>query len=219
MKQTNSRRPVWRVLLAVLLIAAVVIVLGPRLRDALLVGAPETQADVASAWAEAVGTDETSTGLVLLPDSSPQSSTEDTIFTESTASPATSAPFVPAAPETEPAIDENGSYTERDDVALYLWTYHKLPANFITKSAAQKLGWSGGGLEAYAPGCAIGGDRFGNNEGLLPAGKKYRECDVGTVGAKSRGARRIVYAEDFSAIYYTDDHYESFTQLYGAEQP
>lgn len=114
--------------------------------------------------------------------------------------------------------DENGSYTARDDVALYLWTYRRLPVNFITKQDARALGWEGGSLEPFAPGCAIGGDRFGNYEGRLPAGVSYRECDIGTVGASSRGACRLVYAEDFSAIYYTDDHYETFTLLYGEEK-
>ncbi|MBQ1302884.1 MAG: hypothetical protein IIY29_06025, partial [Firmicutes bacterium] len=32
-----------------------------------------------------------------------------------------------------PAIDEDGVYTSKDDVALYLYTYHDLPSNFITK--------------------------------------------------------------------------------------
>ena len=117
---------------------------------------------------------------------------------------------------TDPAsIDEDGQYTTKEDVALYLWTYHRLPSNFITKSQAQALGWEGGSVEKYAPGCAIGGDRFGNYEGLLPKGKTYIECDINTVGQSSRGACRIVYAADFSAIYYTDDHYESFELLYG----
>ena len=38
----------------------------------------------------------------------------------------------PAEPE-EAAIDEDGEYTSRDDVALYLYTYGRLPGNFITK--------------------------------------------------------------------------------------
>lgn len=114
-----------------------------------------------------------------------------------------------------PAIDEDGWYTTKEDVALYLWTYHRLPDNFMTKAEARKLGWDGGSVEKYAPGCAIGGDRFGNYEGRLPDGKSYVECDIDTVGKSSRGACRIVYATDFSAIYYTDDHYESFALLYG----
>ena len=121
-------------------------------------------------------------------------------------------------PTEDAPIDEDGWYTDRDDVALYLWTYHRLPNNFMTKSQAKNLGWESGSVEKYAPGCAIGGDRFGNYEGLLPKGKSYIECDIGTVGKSSRGACRIVYATDFSAIYYTDDHYESFTLLYGGEK-
>ena len=88
----------------------------------------------------------------------------------------------------------------------------KLPGNFITKKDAQALGWNGGSLEPYAPGKSIGGDRFGNYEGLLPDGR-YKECDIDTKGKKSRGSKRIVF-DDKGNIYYTGDHYESFTQLY-----
>lgn len=113
-------------------------------------------------------------------------------------------------------IDERGSYTTKEDVALYLHVYGRLPDNFITKSEAEKLGWTGGGLEAYAPGKCIGGDRFGNYEGLLPEknGRSYKECDIDTLGKSSRGAKRIVYSND-GLIYYTPDHYESFTLMYG----
>lgn len=116
------------------------------------------------------------------------------------------------------AIDINGSYTSKDDVALYIHTYNQLPNNFITKKMAQKLGWSSGSLEPYAPGKSIGGDRFGNYEGLLPkkAGRTYTECDIDTMYADKRGAKRIVFSND-GLIYYTDDHYETFTLLYGEE--
>ena len=115
-------------------------------------------------------------------------------------------------------LDANGVYTSKEDVALYIHTYGKLPKNFITKKAAEALGWSGGKLETYAPGKCIGGSVFGNYEGLLPAkpGRTYWECDIDTLGAKSRGAKRLVYSND-GLIYYTDDHYESFTLLYGEE--
>ncbi len=119
----------------------------------------------------------------------------------------------PPGEESEPAIDRDGSYTSRDDVALYLHTYGELPQNFITKKQAKKLGWSGGSLENYAPGMCIGGDYFGNYEGLLPKDKEYHECDIDTLGKKSRGAKRIIYSDD-GYIYYTDDHYESFELLY-----
>lgn len=123
-----------------------------------------------------------------------------------------------AVPTEAVMLDENGSYTSKEDVALYIRQYGHLPSNFITKSEAQALGWSGGSLEPYAPGMSIGGDRFGNYEGLLPEGKgvTYTECDIDTRGADSRGAKRIVFSNKGS-IYYSADHYESFVLLYGGE--
>ena len=118
------------------------------------------------------------------------------------------------APEEEAVIDPDGTYTSKEDVALYIHTYGCLPSNFMTKKEAQQLGWEGGGLEDYAPGMCIGGDRFGNYEGLLPEGRNYTECDIDTLGADKRGAKRIVFSDD-GLIYYTDDHYESFELLYG----
>ena len=116
------------------------------------------------------------------------------------------------------AIDEDGTYDSADDVALYIYTYNKLPQNFITKKEAKKLGWEGGSVEQVAPGKCIGGDYYGNYEGLLPEkeGREYHECDIDTLGKSKRGARRIIYSND-GLIYYTDDHYESFTLLYGEE--
>lgn len=115
-------------------------------------------------------------------------------------------------------IDKDGVYTTKDDVALYIYTYGELPKNFITKKEAQKLGWEGGSLEPYAPGCCIGGSYFGNYEGSLPTapGREYTECDIDTLGKKSRGAKRIVFSND-GLIYYTGDHYKTFELLYGEE--
>ena len=119
-------------------------------------------------------------------------------------------------PEESDLLDPEGSYTNKEDVALYIHLYDRLPNTFITKEEAKKLGWSGGGLENYSPGMCIGGDRFGNREGLLPnaPGRQYYECDIDTLGADSRGAKRIVFSND-GLVYYTDDHYESFELLYG----
>ena len=129
------------------------------------------------------------------------------------------APEEEAPPAEEvPAMDEDGYYTTKEDVALYIYTYGHLPDNFITKKEAESLGWSGGGLDDYAYGCCIGGNRFGNYEGLLPEanGRTYTECDIDTMHASKRGAKRIVFSND-GLIYYTDDHSESFTLLYGEE--
>lgn len=117
----------------------------------------------------------------------------------------------------EPLIDIDGIYTSMEDVSLYLWTYGRLPSNFITKNEARKLGWEGGGLDRYAEDKCIGGDRFGNREGLLPEEYDYIECDIDTLNRDSRGAKRIVFSEGCELIYYTDDHYESFTLIYGEE--
>lgn len=118
----------------------------------------------------------------------------------------------------EELLDIDGSYTTKDDVSLYIYQYGKLPSNFITKKEARALGWEGGSLEDFAPGKCIGGDYFGNYEGLLPeaSGRTYYECDIDTLGASSRGAKRIIFSDD-GLIYYTSDHYESFTLLYGEE--
>lgn len=111
-------------------------------------------------------------------------------------------------------IYSDGIYTSKEDVAQYIHTYGCLPTNFITKDEARDLGWEGGGLADYAPGKCIGGDRFGNYEGLLPEDREYTECDIDTLGASSRGAKRLVFSDD-GLIYYTEDHYESFELLYG----
>lgn len=125
-----------------------------------------------------------------------------------------------SAPQTaeSPAISEDGTYSSRDDVALYIHIYGHLPGNFITKKQARELGWNGGSVEDYAPGKCIGGDHFGNYEGLLPEkdGRSYTECDIDTLGKSGRGAKRIIFSND-GLIYYTDDHYASFTLLYGEE--
>ena len=118
--------------------------------------------------------------------------------------------------ETDGYLDKDGSYTSKEDVMNYLIEYGQLPGNFITKKEAKKLGWSGGSLEPYAPGKCIGGDYFGNYEKVLPvvSGRTYHECDIDTLNANSRGAKRIIYSDD-GQIYYTANHYKTFTLLYG----
>lgn len=115
-----------------------------------------------------------------------------------------------------PAVTEDGSYTTRDEVALYLHTFGRLPGNYITKKEAEKLGWDNkkGNLWEVAPGKSIGGSHFGNYEKLLPEkkGRKYYECDINYEG-KYRGAERIIYSDD-GLIFYTGDHYKTFEQLY-----
>lgn len=113
-------------------------------------------------------------------------------------------------------ILEDGSYTTPEDVAEYIHTFGTLPHNFITKDDAIALGWdkSKGNLWEVAEGMSIGGDRFGNYEGLLPdsEGRIWTECDVNYQGG-FRGAERIIFSND-GLIFYTNDHYQTFEQLY-----
>ena len=117
-------------------------------------------------------------------------------------------------------VEEDGWYSTMEEVAVYLTLYEKLPGNFISKYDAENLGWDNrkGNLDKVAPGCSIGGNRFGNYEGKLPkkSGRTYTECDIDTRGASARGAKRIVFSND-GLIYYTNDHYNTFTLLYGNE--
>ena len=116
-------------------------------------------------------------------------------------------------------VVEEGTYISKEEVAAYLHLYGELPDNFITKKEAKALGWvsTERNLAEVAPGMSIGGDYFGNNEGLLPEEKDrdYYECDINSTDG-NRGAERIVYSDD-GLIYYTPDHYESFELLYGEE--
>lgn len=101
-------------------------------------------------------------------------------------------------------IDEDGIYDSKEDVALYIHIYGKLPKNYVTKSQYNNN-------DRYQ---CVGGDRFYNKEGRLPGGEIYYECDIDTYGITSRGAKRLVWTKS-GIVYYTGDHYETFTKLYG----
>jgi len=112
-------------------------------------------------------------------------------------------------------VEEGGRYDSMEEVAIYLTFFEELPDNYLTKKEAQALGWESrkGNLWDVADGCSIGGDRFGNYEGLLPdaKGRKWTECDIDFDG-RYRNSKRIVFSND-GMIYYTDDHYESFDEI------
>ncbi len=107
------------------------------------------------------------------------------------------------------------SYNSKEDVSLYIHIFETLPPNYIIKQEAQEMGWvaSKGNLWEVTDSLIIGGDRFGNREKLLPeiAGRQYYECDVNYNGG-FRGAERLVYSND-GLIFYTSDHYATFTEI------
>lgn len=118
------------------------------------------------------------------------------------------------------AVQETGKYTTKDSVAAYINKFKKLPSNYVNKSKGQRLYKNKTGNVFskwnFNPwtllGVMIGGDIFYNDEGLLPMGNSYKECDV-DYHDSSRGTKRLVYTSD-GIVYYTANHYESFTQIY-----
>ena len=112
----------------------------------------------------------------------------DAALSEDTEAPESGEQFVtaedPEVTQTADTVGEHGYYYDAEHVVLYLDTYGHLPDNYMTKEEARALGWEGGSVEAYQAGAAIGGDRFGNREGLLPeeTGRTYTECDINTLG-------------------------------------
>ena len=151
------------------------------------------------------------------PTTAPPTTPEPTTTTAPTATPEPTNTPTPEPTEAPSAlVEEDGVYSTPELVAAYIHTFNKLPSNYITKNEATKLGWvsSKGNLWDVTDEMSIGGDKFGNREGLLPkkSGRQWYECDVNYYGGY-RGSERILYSND-GLIYYTDDHYESFTQLY-----
>ena len=129
------------------------------------------------------------------------------------------------APESDAGGDEGYQFelpiTDPQQIVNYLDLYGELPENFITKEEALDLGWDGryNYVGEVAPGKSIGGDRFGNYEGLLPKkkGRKWYECDANYRG-KKRGEERVVFSSD-GLYYYTDDHYQTFIELFPEDLP
>ena len=165
------------------------------------------------------------TGCKKHVDPDPSPDTDPVINTDSGG---TTDPGTDTEPDPEPGaaespfpgveVTEDGRYDDRYEVAAYLILYGHLPENYITKKEAEALGWSGGSVEKYAPGCCIGGDYFGNYEGILPEkkGRTYHECDIDTLDYKNRGSRRLIYSND-GLIYYTGDHYKTYELIWGTE--
>ena len=138
-------------------------------------------------------------------------------------------PQIPSVEESQEKSDETNENPEVQEetvdpfsmerVANYVHKHGILPPEYVTKKEARDAGWDSqkGNLWDVLPGKAIGGDRFGNREGLLPEepGRQWYEADLNYDGGH-RGADRLVFSND-GLIYYTTDHYNSFT-LWEAEE-
>ena len=139
-----------------------------------------------------------------------------TDYSSSSASASSSSTAATSTSSGNLTVSENGEYTSKDEVALYIHLYGHVPKNYVTKTKARKAGWvnTDANLWDVLPGKSIGGGGFYNDDGLLPdaPGRKWYECDIDYDGGY-RNAKRIVYSSD-GLIFYTDDHYKTFEQLY-----
>jgi len=139
-----------------------------------------------------------------------------TIAAALTDSPTSAPTAVPARTEKPTDTPKQTTITAPQDIADYIFAHGTLPDNFLTKSEARQLGWdsSQNYVSDVAPGYSIGGDKFGNYEGLLPdaSGRKWYEADANYT-AGPRGAERILYSSD-GLVYYTSDHYQTFTEMH-----
>lgn len=139
-----------------------------------------------------------------------------TIAAALTDSPTSAPTAVPARTEKPTDTPKQTAITAPQDIADYIFAHGTLPDNFLTKNEARQLGWdsSKNYVSDVAPGYSIGGDRFGNYEGLLPdaSGRKWYEADANYT-AGPRGAERILYSSD-GLVYYTSDHYQTFTEMH-----
>ena len=108
-------------------------------------------------------------------------------------------------------VKQDGTYHNKYDVALYIYTYHKLPSNFITKSQADSM------TAVAKKNYNIGGDTFENREGRIdnPNNLGLVECDIYTRNnnISKRGAERLVFFANGSKVFYTSNHYTSFTEI------
>lgn len=139
-----------------------------------------------------------------------------TIAAALTDSPTSAPTATPVRTEKPTAAPKQTAITAPQDIADYIFAHGTLPDNFLTKNEARQLGWdsSKNYVSDVAPGYSIGGDKFGNYEGLLPdaSGRKWYEADANYT-AGPRGAERILYSSD-GLVYYTNDHYQTFMEMH-----
>lgn len=123
-----------------------------------------------------------------------------------TAMPATATQAPPTATKLPKPTPSPTSKAQAGPAGMPTITYDELPPEALET------------LDLIAAGGPFPYDRdgitFQNRERLLPSKPRgyYREYTVITPGENDRGARRIIAGEN-GELYYTDDHYESFSWI------
>ncbi len=122
-------------------------------------------------------------------------------------------------------------YTDFEEVALFYLAFHTTPMNYFEnegngKELAQAYGREGRLWKSYHQGDYQGSNSYTESLGTFCEYRgEYLELDIdidGVYSPTSRGAGRLVivvegitdYGEGIPVIYYTEDHYDRFSEFY-----
>ena len=88
--------------------------------------------------------------------------------------------------QSEKKLDENGIYTDKDEVAQYIYEYGHVPSNLTATD-------------------------YDNADSMLPVeeGVTYQQCSL-----DDAGKQKLIFTQDAKRIYYTDDDGQSFDEIY-----
>lgn len=88
--------------------------------------------------------------------------------------------------ESQKKLDEKGTYTDKDDVAEYIYEYAHVPSNLKAET-------------------------YDNADNMFPVedGVTYQQCSLDT-----DGKQKIIFTQDGKRVYYTADEGESFEEIY-----
>lgn len=91
-----------------------------------------------------------------------------------------------ASTDSQKKLDEKGTYTDKDDVAEYIYEYGHVPSNLKAET-------------------------YDNADNMLPVedGVAYQQCSLDT-----DGKQKIIFTQDGKRVYYTADDGESFEEIY-----
>lgn len=87
--------------------------------------------------------------------------------------------------ESQKKLDEKGTYTDKDDVAEYIYEYGHVPSNLKAET-------------------------YDNADNMFPVedGVTYQQC------ALYRWKAKIIFTQDGKRVYYISDDGESFEEIY-----
>ena len=88
--------------------------------------------------------------------------------------------------ESQKKLDEKGTYSDKDDVAEYIYEYGHVPSNLKAET-------------------------YDNADNMFPVedGVTYQQCSLDT-----DGKQKIIFTQDGKRVYYTSDDGESFEEIY-----